>query len=183
MELKIRKIVTYTEEILIEGEKQVKDKCVIGAAMAVIKNPYAGQSFVENLSPMIDAFAPKLGTLLGKKVVELVGGEIEAYGKGALVGAAGEIEHGSGLIHTLKFGNPFRDAAKGTTLLPSAEKRGACGSSIDIAMKHKTDATKRSHHMTFEVTIPDAPFPDEIVIICAASTKGRPHARIGEFKA
>ena len=181
MDLKIRKIVTYTEEIFIEGDKPVKERCVIGAAMAVIKNPYAGRGFVEDLSPMIEAFSPKLSTLLVKKVVDLIGGEVEAYGKGALVGTAGEIEHGSGIIHTRKFGNPFRDAVEGKSSLPSAEKRGVCGSSIDMALKHKIDNKTRSHHMSFEVRIPDAPFPDEIVIICAASTKGRPHPRIGDL--
>ena len=183
MELKIRKIVTYTEEILIEGDKPLRERCLMGAAMAVIKNPYAGRGFVEDLLPEVDAFSPKLAALLGKKAVELVGGEVEAYGKGALVGTAGELEHGSALIHTLKFGNPFRwDACKGTTPLPSAEKRAVCGSSIDIALKHKMDAGIRSHHMSFEVRIPDAPLPDEIVIICAVSTKGRPHPRLGDFK-
>jgi hypothetical protein len=177
MDLKIRKIATYLEETLIEGEKPVKEKCVIGAAMAVIKNPYAGCGFVEDLTPMTETFAPKL-TILHQKVVELVSDEVEAFGKGVLVGTAGEIEHGCGLVHNRKFTDPFREATKGTSRLPSVEKRGVCGSSIDIPLKHKTDTTRRSHHMTFEVRIPDAPFPDEIVVICAVSTKGRPHARI-----
>jgi hypothetical protein len=183
MEPKIRKIVTYSEEILIEGDKPVNERCLIGAAMAVIKNPYLGRGFVKDLLPEVDAFSPKLGALLGKKAIELVGGEVEAYGKGALVGTAGELEHGSALIHTLKFGNPFRwEACKGKTPLPSAEKRGVCGSSIDVALKHKMDPRIRSHHMSFEVRVPDAPLPEEIVIIAAVSTKGRPHARLGDFK-
>jgi hypothetical protein len=180
MNLELRKIVTYVEEILIEGDEPVKEKCIIGAVMAVIKNPYAGCGFVEDLSPMIEAFAPKLGAILPNMVIRLIGEEAEAFGKGALIGTAGEIEHGSGIIHNRKFSDPLRNAVAGTSPVPSAEKRGVCGSSIDIALKHKADIRTRSHHMTFEVRIPDAPFPDEIVIICAASTKGRPHPRLKE---
>jgi hypothetical protein len=95
------------------------------------------------------------------------------------VGEDGEIEHGSAIIHTLRFGNPFRKLANGTALLPSAEKRGACGASLDIAMKHKDDPTIRSHHWTFEVRVPDAPRADEIVVVCAVAGGGRPNARIG----
>lgn len=181
MELKIRKIVDLVEETLLEADRAVARPVKIAAAMAVIKNPYAGR-YVQDLSPMIDSFAPKLGELLGKRCIALLGGdEVEAFGKGALVGSAGEVEHASGLIHTLKFGNPFRQAAKGTALLPAAEKRGGVGSSIDLALKHKIDPNIRSHHMTFEVRIPDAPFPDEIVIICAVANSGRPHPRIGDL--
>ncbi len=180
MDLKIRKIATYTEEILFEGDKPVKEKCVVGAVMAVISNPYAGQGFVEDLSPMFEAFAPQLGSFLPKKAAELVGREIEGFGKGVLVGTAGEIEHGSVLIHDPKFADPIRDVAKGTSPVPSAEKRAVCGSSIDLSLKHKNDIRKRSHHMSFEVRIPDAPLPDEMVVICAFSTKGRPQARLSE---
>lgn len=180
MELKIRKIATYMEEIFIEGDKPVNEKCIVGAVMAVFKNPYAGLGFVEDLSPMIDAFSPKLGDLLPKRVIALVGGEVETFGKGVIVGTAGEIEHGSGIIHNRKFADRIRDVAQGTSPVPSAEKRAVCGSPIDLALKHKTDIRKRSHHMSFEVRIPDAPLPDEIVVICVASTKGRPQARLTE---
>lgn len=180
MELKIRKMATYREEILVAGDKSLKERCVIGAVMAVIKNPYAGQGFVEDLNPMIETFAPQLGSLLPKKAAELVGGEIEAFGKGVLVGIAGELEHGSGLIHNRRFADPIREIAKGSSPVPSAEKVGVCGSAIDVPLKHKDDIRKRSHHMTFEVRIPDAPLPDEMVVICTVSTKGRPQARLSE---
>lgn len=180
MELTIRKIAMYREEILIEGDRPVKDRCVIGVAMAVIKNPYAGKGFVEDLSPMLDSFAPQLGKLLPPKAAELVGSEIEAYGKGVIVGIAGELEHGSGLIHNRNFANRIRDVAKGSSPVPSAEKVGICGSTIDLALKHKDDLRRRSHHMSFEVRIRDAPLPDEMVVICAVSTKGRPQARLSE---
>lgn len=180
MELQIRKIVDVVEEVFVEGEKKASRPVKVAATMAVIKNPYAGR-FVEDLFPMINAFSPELGTLLGNRCVALLGGHVEAYGKGALVGSEGEVEHGSGIIHTLKFGDPFREAAKGTALLPSAEKRGGVGASLDLALKHKTDPKQRTHHMTFEVRIPDAPRADEIVIVCAASDNGRAHPRIGNL--
>ena len=93
-------------------------------------------------------------------------------------GLDGEIEHGSGLIHTLKFGDHFRKAANATTLLPAVEKRGPAGVLFDIPLKHITDATIRSHHQTVEVRIADAPHPDEIVIALAAAAQGRPQQRL-----
>lgn len=182
MDLEIRKLVTLVEEVLLEGGQSVSRPVRVAAAMAVIRNPYAGR-YVEDLSPMIDSFAPRLGELLGRRAVDALGAPVEAYGKGALVGLAGEIEHGSAIIHTLKFGDPFRAAAGGTALLPSAEKRGPAGASLDLALKHKIDPKVRSHHQTFEVRIPDAPLPDEIVVVCAVASSGRPHPRIGSLHA
>ncbi|MBM7572699.1 amino acid synthesis family protein [Aquibacillus albus] len=181
MEVNIRKIVTYTEKIYKEGGASLERPIKIATAMAVIKNPYANQPFQEDLSELIDSHCPVLGDMLGKEAVELLNEEVEAYGKGALVGTSGEIEHASALIHSLKFGNPFRQLVNGESLLPSSEKRGVTGSSIDLAIKHKTDPKIRSHHQTFEVRIPDAPLPDEIVVICVVASSGRPHPRIGSL--
>ena len=91
----------------------------------------------------------------------------------------GEVEHASALIHTFKFGNKFRDAAKGTSILTSTEIRGGVGAPLMIPMVHKTDDSMRSHFTTFQINIPDAPGPDEIVIAIGASTGGRPFPRIG----
>ena len=178
MEAEIRKIVTITETFVTEGGRPLERRPMLAAAGAIVRNPYVGQ-FVEDLSPLVDGISPEVGTLLGEMVVDLLDGPVEAYGKGALVGADGEIEHGSAIIHTLKFGDPFRKAASGTSLLPAAEKRGAVGAPLDLALKHKDDHAVRSHHWTFEVRIPDAPRADEIVVYCAAANAGRPHARIG----
>ena len=109
--------------------------------------------------------------------------KVEAFGKAALVGIGGEVEHGSAIIHNLKFGNQFRDACGGTELLPAAEKVGLAGTSIDMALKHKLDAKTRSHHQTVTFQIPDAPLPREIVIACAAANQGRPLARLATFGA
>jgi hypothetical protein len=179
MQLEIRKTVLIEETILIEGGRPLPEPIRLVAAGAVITNPLAGRPFEQDLSPLVEHLSPQLGALLGRTVVDRLGGHVEAYGKGALVGSEGELEHGSAVIHTLRFGDPFRDAASGTALLPAAEKRGAVGAPLDLALKHKDDHAVRSHHLTFEVRIPDAPRAGEIVVYCAASDGGRPHARIG----
>jgi hypothetical protein len=182
VELKIRKTGLILDEIHTEGGRPAAKPWRMAVAYAVIENPYAGR-YEQDLNPMIDAFCPRLGELLGPRVVQALGGRerIEAFGKGALVGLTGEIEHGSALIHSLRFGDPFRNAAGGTALLPAVEKRGESGASIDIPLKHKADPKVRSHHQTFEVRVPDAPHPGEIIVFCAAADSGRPHARIGSL--
>ena len=145
---------------------------------AIIANPWAGQGFVEDLNPGIEATASEVGALLAARVVEALGAPVEAYGKAAIVGLDGEIEHGSALIHTLKFGDHFRKAASATTLLPAVEKRGPAGVVFDIPLKHITDATIRSHHQSIEVRLADAPHPGEIVIALAAAAQGRPQQRL-----
>lgn len=126
--MEIRKLYTVVEETFIEGFKETSKPVRIAASMAVIKNPYA-RTFTEDLQPLIDTYSEKLGTLLPQKAIEALqipGEEVKGYGKGALVGLDGEIEHGSAIIHTLIFGNPFRKiCGNAETLLPSAEKRGA----------------------------------------------------------
>ncbi|MFI7704083.1 amino acid synthesis family protein [Nonomuraea sp. NPDC049480] len=176
--MNIRKIVTIREEVLIEGGRAVEPAATIAIVVAVVANPWAGQGFVEDLGPGIDATASDLGKLLAPRVVEALGIPVEAYGKAAIVGMNGEIEHGSALIHTLKFGDHFRKAANATTLLPAVEKRAPAGTVFDIPLKHITDATIRSHHQSVEVRLADAPHPDEIAIGLAAAGQGRPHARL-----
>jgi Amino acid synthesis len=176
--MNIRKIVTVVEEIRTEGGREVWPPARVAVVAAVIKNPWAGQGFVEDLNPGIEANASDLGALLAPQVLEALESPVEAYGKAAIVGLDGEVEHGSALIHTLKFGDHFRKAAEATTLLPAVEKRGAAGVVFDIPLKHITDATIRSHHQTIEVRIADAPHPGEIVIALAAAAQGRPQQRL-----
>ena len=107
------------------GRRGVDPVHRVAIVLAVIENPWAGRGFVDDLAPLIDEVAPELGALLAPRCVEALGVPAEAYGKAAVVGLDGELEHGSGLIHTLKFGNHFRDAANATTLLPAVEKVGA----------------------------------------------------------
>lgn len=176
----IRKVVTVVEEVRTEGGRPVEPPARVAAAAAVIENPFAGR-WVDDLEPIIDLYCEPLGRLLTERTVSALGAPAEAFGKGALVGLAGEVEHGSAIIHNLRFGNHVRDAVEGTSLLPAAEKVGVAGAPIDLALKHITDATVRSHHQTFEVRIADAPRPDEIVIWVALATTGRPQARLAAF--
>lgn len=176
--MNVRKIVSVVEEVLTEGGRSVDPSAKVAVVLAVVENPWAGQGFVEDLGPGIDANASDLGKLLAPRVVEALGLPVEAYGKAAVVGLDGEIEHGSALIHTLKFGDHFRQAANATTLLPAVEKRAGAGTVFDIPLKHITDATVRSHHQTIEVRLADAPRADEIVIGLAAAGQGRPQARL-----
>lgn len=180
MELKIRKIVTYVDETRTDMGLPLEKPKKTALVAAVIENPFAGR-FQPDLFPMIDAFAPALGQLLSERVVAALGEPVEAYGKAAIVGLNGDVEVGSGIIHTLKFGNFFRAAAEATTLLPAVEKVAPAGCTFDVPLKHKTNDKIRSHHQSFSFSIPDAPMPDEIVIALVASNSGRPHPRIGDL--
>jgi hypothetical protein len=176
----LRKVVTIVEDVVREGGEPVEPVTRMAAAGAVVKNPFAGR-YVADLEPLIDRYCEPLGELLTERALELLGAPAEGVGKGALVGLDGDVEHGSAVIHNLRFGNKVRDVIQGTALLPAAEKRGGAGASLDVAIKHKDDHTVRSHHQTFEVRIADAPRADELVIWVAVASSGRPHARLGAF--
>jgi len=176
----VRKVVTVVEDVLAEGGREVSPPVRIAAAGAVIANPFAGR-WVEDLQPLIDTYCEPLGTVLTERSLALLDGTVEAYGKGALVGLDGEVEHGSAIIHNLRFGNRVREPVGGTSLLPAAEKCGPAGAPLDLAIKHITDHSVRSHHQTFEVRIPDAPRADEMVIWVVLATSGRPQARLADF--
>lgn len=176
-----RKIITIVEEISAEGGRPVTPTARVAVVGVVIDNPWAGQGFVEDLEPGIQSVASDLGALLAPRVIDALGAPLEAYGKAGIVGLDGEIEHASGLLHTLRFGNHFREAANATTLLPAVEKRGQAGCTFDIPLKHFTDATTRSHHQTIEVRFADAPHPGEILIALAGATQGRPQQRLADF--
>ena len=179
----IRKIVTFAEDTYIEGGKAAETPLRIVSGAAVVTNPWAGR-FVEDLRPALLELAPVLGELLVPQVIELSGGrdKIQAYGKASVVGSNGEIEHGSALIHTLRFGNVLRQAAGGTSFLPFTNTRGAPGFMLSIPMKNKVKEQEgsRAHFLTTTLVIPDAPGPDEIVVGIAVATGGRPHHRIGD---
>ncbi|MGN7285855.1 amino acid synthesis family protein [Shouchella rhizosphaerae] len=180
--LKIRKVLTLVEETRLEGGREVNPPIKMVATMAVIKNPWIDSGYVENLKPKIDEYAPVLGDLLVPELLKAIGGaeKVEAFGKAAVVGVDGEIEHASAYIHTLKFGNKFRNAVDGTSILSFTNKRGGPATNITIPMVHKQDESKRSHYVTFEARIEDAPRADEIVVAIGASTAGRPHPRTGD---
>lgn len=181
MALTIRKIVTYHEEVRIEGGKEAKTPVTTVMVAAVVKNPWAGRGFVEDLQPEIRDGASDLGALIVERLTAAIGGAecIEAYGKAAVVGADGEIEHASALIHTLRFGNHYREAVQAKSYLSFTNKRGGLGTSIQVPMMHKDDEGQRSHYITGEFSISDAPLADEIVIVMGAADGGRVHPRIG----
>ena len=173
-----RKIFTVIEETAIEGGRAVDPIARIAIVGAVFENPWKGQGFVEDLLPGINSVASDIGALLAPRVMEALGAPLEAYGKAAIIGLNGEIEHGSGIIHNLNFGDHFRNAAQATTLLPAVEKRGPAGTAFDIPLKHFTDMTIRSHHQSVEVRFADAPHADEILVALAGATQGRPQERL-----
>jgi hypothetical protein len=149
-------------------------------AMAVIDNPCAGQ-YVENLDALI-AIGEELGALLGQRAVAALGiapGQVHSYGKAAIVGEAGELEHAAALLHP-KLGAPLRQAVeKGAALVPSSKKRGGMGTAIDVPLGHKDAAFVRSHFDAMEARIGDAPRANEIVVAIVVTDGGRPLPRIG----
>ena len=179
--LSIRKLVTRHEEIRVEGGKVADSPLHLYGVAAVIANPWSGEEFVSDLKPKILSTAPELGHEMLPRLIEMAGGgdAVEAYGKAAMVGTEGEIEHGSALIHTLRFGNIFREAVQGTAYLSFTNSRGGPGATVSIPMMHKIDPGWRSHYLTLEMAIPDSPAPNEIVVAIGASVGGRPHHRIG----
>jgi len=178
----VRKLITWTEVQHWEGGRRADPPLRLFAAAAVIANPWAGDEFVEDLRPEIHAQAPILGQLLTDEMVRLAGSgdAIEAYGKAAVVGTGGEIEHASAIIHTLRFGNIYREAVSAESYLSFTNTRGPANAPISIPLMHKQDAGKRSHYLTIQFAISDAPTSDEIVVALGASIGGRPHHRIGD---
>ena len=182
MPAEIRKTLLHIENTLIEGGKVAATPLKLIAAMAVIKNPWAGQGFVEDLSPAIRDCAPGLGQILTDMILDAAGsGErVEGYGKSAIVGLDGEVEHASALIHTLHFGNIFREAVGAKSYLSFCNTRGPANAPLMIPLMDKNDGGRRSHYLTIQTSIADAPAADEIVIALGASIGVRPHHRIGD---
>jgi hypothetical protein len=178
----IRKIATFIEDSHIEGGKVAEPPLRMVAVAAVLANPWAGRGFVEDLKPEIHRIAPILGDVLTEEILKHTGGgeAVEGYGKAAVVGADGEVEHASALIHTLRFGNRYRKAVGAKSYLSFTNVRGGPGVAIALPMMHKLDEGKRSHYLTIQFSIPDAPAAGEIVVALGASVGGRSHHRIGD---
>ncbi|MEJ7931432.1 amino acid synthesis family protein [Ramlibacter sp. AN1015] len=177
MQLQIRKIHQVLEEIHYEGGRKLDKPLRLAAVAAIVKNPYAGE-YVKDLTEL-GAAGLELGPRLSRQVVAALGGpdQVEAFGKGVIVGIGGELEHGSVLIHGKEIGDTLREASAGDAPIPSAEKVDATGCAIDIPLKTKAGKYQRKHHQNFTVRVPDAPMPDEIMVVLAVSSGGRPHAR------
>lgn len=182
MPAEIRKTLLHVENTLIEGGKVAETPLKMIAAVAVIRNPWAGRGFVDELKPEIHDCAPGLGKMLTDMVLEAAGGgdKVEGYGKAAIVGVNGEVEHGSALIHTLRFGNFYREAVGAKSYLAFTNTRGPANAAMQIPLMDKNDGGRRSHYLTIQLQVADAPAPDEIIIALGASIGGRPHHRIGD---
>ena len=178
--MKIRKIVVSVEETHIEIGKTIDPPTRKAVAAAVIENPFAGQ-YVEDLSELMETGAT-LGGLLGDKAVAALGiapEQAESYGKAAMVGENGELEHAAAILHP-KLGAPLRKAVeKGAALVPSSKKRGGMGQDLDVPLGHKDAAYVRSHFDGVEIRISDAPRADEILVAVAVTDSGRPLPRVG----
>ena len=182
MTLEIRKLIKSIDRTYIEGGKKTSKPVELVSVAVVITNPWYNKGFVEDLRPEILKYAPRLGDLLVEELLNQIGSgdKVMAYGKAAIVGLKGEIEHASAFIHTLRFGNKFRDAVGGTSYLSFTNSRGPAGCKISLPMMHKTDTGLRPYYLTQEFTIHDAPSDNEIVIAIGAATTGRAHARTGD---
>ena len=184
MPAKIRKIIVQTDEVRVEMGRDVQPPVRKALAMAVIENPCAGR-YVENLDELI-AIGEELGGLLGARCVQALGiepGQAQSYGKAAIVGEAGELEHAAAILHP-KLGAPLRVAVeKGAALVPSSKKIGGLGTAIDVPLGHKDAAYVRSHFDAMEASVADAPRANEIVVAIVVTDSGRPLARIGGLQA
>jgi len=142
----------------------------------------AGLRKVVTVVDEVEAIAPGLARLLTGRVTEALGGvdRMESFGKAAIVGLDGEIEHGGALIHTPYFGNVFRELVHGTSIIVFSDDRLPAGEPLTVPLWHKTAAATRSHYQTTHIRVPDAPRPDEIVVIAAGAAGPRPNARIGD---
>ena len=175
--VKIRKLLTVSEEILSDGGRETRRPLRKVAAVAVLENPFAGR-FVDDLTALADA-GEELGALLAKRATEALGAPAESYGKAAIVGEGGEYEHAAALLHP-KLGAPLRAAVGGgKAIIPSAKKLGGPGAAIDVPLHFKDAAFVRTHYDAMEVRVPDAPRANEIVLVIAITDGGRPHPRIG----
>lgn len=176
----IRKIVVILDETQREMDRVVTPPVKRAVACAVIRNHFAGR-YVEDLSELI-AQGEELGALLAARAIAALGipgDQVESFGKAAIVGEGGELEHAAAILHP-KMGAPVRAAlGKGPALIPSAKKSGGPGTTIDVPLGHKDAAFVRSHFDAIEARIPDAPRADEIVVCIALTTGGRPLPRIG----
>ena len=180
MAAQIRKLVVQVDETRREMGREVNPPTRRALAMAVIENPCAGR-WVENLDELT-AIGEELGGLLGRRCVQALGlqpGQAQSYGKAAIVGEAGELEHAAAILHH-KLGAPLRAAVeKGAALVPSAKKQGGVGTAVDVPLGHKDAAFVRSHFDAMEARIGDAPRANEIVVAVVVTDSGRPLPRIG----
>lgn len=181
-EVDVRKLVLTVEECWHDGGPRAASPLLRGSISALLANPYAGR-YVDEIQPLMEALKP-LGREMALRLITALGGpgRIEGYGKGAMIGLAGELEHGA-LWH-VPGGYGMRDLLEAShAIVPSTTKVGAAGASIDIPIHHRKAAYVRSHFDSIEVRVPDAPRADEMMLVLAMTTGARLHARVGGLQA
>jgi hypothetical protein len=178
----LRKLVLYRDVVVTEHGRAPDRAASQASVAAVITNPWLAHGPVADLSAETPQIAPVLARVLSDRLIHALGGvaRIEAFGKAAIVGTAGELEHAAALIHTPYFGNLVREFLEGESIICFADARAGAGDALVVPMWHKTHAATRSHYQTVSARVSDAPRADEIVVIAAASTGPRPHPRIGD---
>ncbi len=180
MSADIRKLAVWVEETHREIGRTIAPPTRKAVAVAVIANPFAGR-YAEDLSDLMEIGA-ELGGLLGDKCVAALGispADAQSYGKAAMVGEGGELEHAAAILHP-KLGAPLRKAVeKGAALVPSSKKMGGPGQVLDVPLGHKDAAYVRSHFDGIEVRLNDAPRAGEIMVAVAVTDSGRPLPRVG----
>jgi hypothetical protein len=181
----LRKLVLYRDAVVTEAGRAPQRATRRASVAAVVRNPWLGAGPAGELSELsreVSRVAPVLARLLTDRLIRSLGGvdEIEAFGKAAVVGVGGEIEHAAAVIHTPYFGNLVREFLEGESIICFADTRAEAGETLVVPLWHKTHAATRSHYQTITARVPDAPRADEIVVIAAASTGPRPHPRIGD---
>ncbi|MBL4768071.1 MAG: amino acid synthesis family protein [Rhodobacteraceae bacterium] len=178
----LRKIITFYEDIHREGARAADPVLRMIGVAAVVANPWAGRGYVEDLAPEIQRMAPPLGKMLTERLISLAGSgaAIQAYGKACIAGTDCELEHASALIHTLQFGNFYREAVGAKSYLGFTNTRGPANTQINIPLMDKHDTGRRSHYLTVQFSIYDAPAADELIVALGAALGGRPHHRIGD---
>jgi hypothetical protein len=181
-EVDVRKWLVGVEDVWHDGGARAARPLQRGSIAAVVRNPYAGR-FVADIQPMMEALKP-LGRAMAQRLIDALGGPaaIQGYGKGALIGLAGELEHGA-LWH-VPGGYGMRELLEGShAIVPSTTKVGAAGASIDVPIHHRVAAYVRSHFDSLEVRIADAPREHEMLLVLAMTTGARPHERVGGLRA
>ena len=176
----LRRTIMHIQTTFEEGGRAVPEPTKLVAALAIIKNPWFGRGFVEDLSPEVREVCPQVGKLLTEMILDVTGDRLEGFGKASVVGMGGEIEHAQAITHSLWFGNQIRDAVKSKNYLAFTNCKGVGGQPIMIPLMDKDDPGRRSHDQTIHTNVPDAPAPDEIVVALGASIGGHPHHRIGD---
>ena len=179
MPAEIRRTLSHVQTTYHEGGHPVATPTKLIAALCIIRNPWFGRGYVQDLRPEIRDIGPEIGKLLTDMILDITGDALEGYGKASVVGMGGEIEHAQALTHTLWFGNQYREAVGAKTYLAFANTRGAAGAPLMIPLMDKHDAGRRSHYQTIHMNVPDAPAEDEIIVALGASIGGHPNHRIG----